>query len=271
MLARPSQAPVVEKGDTMRSIFSMEGPVFEALSKLADIMILNILFIVCCIPVVTIGASLTAMSYVTLKMKDGSEGYIWRSFFKAFKENFRQSTLIWLILLAVAAVLGLDMLFLRQLSAQGGTSWLIMRYLVAAGGLIWIVVVLYVFPLQARFYNSIMNTLRNSLLMAAANAPRTVLMMAAIAGAILLTFWNGTTFVWGILVWLVAGFAALSYLNSTLQIKIFRKIAGGQEDAAGADDPDAWEVPEETTDSGMPQADPEEQDNGTNDENSIHI
>ena len=242
----------------MRSVFSMEGPVFEALSKLADIMILNVLFVICCIPVVTIGASLTAMSYVTLKMKDGSEGYIWKSFFKAFKENFRQSTVIWLILLVVAAVLGVDLMFLRQLSANGGgSSWMIMQYLVVAGALIWFVVLLYVFPLQARFYNTIWNTLRNSLLMAAANAPKTLLMLAAVAGAVLLTFWNGNTFVWGIFVWLVAGFAALSLLNSTLQIKLFRQIAGPQESEKEESDPDAWEVPEEITESGTPQADPE--------------
>ena len=198
------------------------------------------------------------MSYVTLKMKDGSEGYIWRSFFKAFRENFRQSTLIWLIMLVVAAVLGVDLLFLRGLSANGGgSSWMIMQYLVVAGALLWFVVLLYVFPLQARFYNSIWNTLRNSLLMAAANAPKTLVMLAAAAGAVVLTFWNGNTFVWGIFVWLVAGFAALSLLNSTLQIKLFRQIAGPQASEEEEENPDAWEVPEEITETGALQADPE--------------
>ena len=72
----------------MRDFFSMDGTLFRFLSKVADIMILNLLFILCCLPVVTIGAAVTALSYVTLKMKDQEEGYIWKSFFQSFKQNF---------------------------------------------------------------------------------------------------------------------------------------------------------------------------------------
>ena len=69
----------------MRQFFNMEGPVFTFLSKMADLLILNVLFILCSIPIVTIGASLTAMSCVSIKMKDGLEGYVWKTFLPSFR------------------------------------------------------------------------------------------------------------------------------------------------------------------------------------------
>ena len=159
----------------MREFFNLDGPVFVWLNRIADIMILNIIFLVFCIPVVTIGASFTAMSYVTLKMSEGKEGYIIRSFWKSFRQNFRQSTIIWLILSAFGSLLGVEFYMLQQAS---GTSWTIMQYIIFVGALIWVILFLYAFPLQARFFNPVMTTLRNALLVAFANAPRLILMIA---------------------------------------------------------------------------------------------
>lgn len=69
------------------------------MGRAADLMILNIVFIICCLPIVTIGASLTALHYVTLKMVRNEESYIVKSFFKSFKQNFKQATIINLIML----------------------------------------------------------------------------------------------------------------------------------------------------------------------------
>ena len=73
-------------------------------------MLLNILFLVCSLPIFTIGASFTAMYYVTLKLAENEEGYIARGFLKSFKQNFKQATIIWLILLFFGIVLVLDLL-----------------------------------------------------------------------------------------------------------------------------------------------------------------
>ena len=72
----------------MRNLFSMDSGIFRFLTRLADLMILNILFIVCCIPIVTIGASVTSLYYVTLKMAVNEEGYIAKAFLKSFRQNF---------------------------------------------------------------------------------------------------------------------------------------------------------------------------------------
>ena len=223
----------------MRSFFNLDGPVFVFLSKVADLMILNILFIICCIPIVTIGASLTAMAYVTLKMQEGVEGYIWKSFLHAFKQNFRQATVIWLILLFLAALLGLDLWVLFQ----NNTGMMrVMLYIVMAGCVLWVIEVMYVFPVLARFYNTIPVTMKNALLLAFANAPKTLLMLAITGGAVFITLWNTMTIIWGILIWLICGFSVLSLINSKFQLALFKRISPPDDTP---ENPDDWVVPEE--------------------------
>ena len=71
----------------MGRFFNMDNKFFAFMGRIADLCILNIICLVCCIPIVTAGASITAMYYVTLKMVRNEEAYIVRSFFKSFKDN----------------------------------------------------------------------------------------------------------------------------------------------------------------------------------------
>ena len=87
----------------MDRLFNMDNKFFTVMGRVADLIMLNVVFLICCLPIVTIGASLTALHYVTLKMTRNEESYIIRSFFKSFKQNFKQATVINLIMLAVAA------------------------------------------------------------------------------------------------------------------------------------------------------------------------
>lgn len=211
----------------MGEFFSMDGSVFRFLSKVADLMVLNLLFLVCCIPIVTAGASFTALAYVTLKMKDQEEGYVWKSFLRSFRQNFRQSTAIWLLLLALAALLWADF---RISSVMEGTGGQAVRILAGAGGLVWFMVFLYVFPLQARFYNTIGGILRNALLLALGNFPRTLAMMLVTGAAACITFFNGYTLWYGLLFWILLGFALLAWLNSHLLYGAFLKIMPSREE-----------------------------------------
>ena len=88
----------------MSKIFDLDSPFMRVLNRVADLMILNFLMIICCIPIITIGAACTGMHYVLLKIVRGEEGYLVRGFFKSFKQNFRQATILWLIMLLVIAV-----------------------------------------------------------------------------------------------------------------------------------------------------------------------
>ena len=102
-----------ERGIFMNNLFNPDNKFFAFMGKVADLMILNLLCIVCCLPIVTAGASITALYYVTLKIARNEETYIARGFFHSFKENFKQATIIHLIMIVLGALLIFDLYFVR--------------------------------------------------------------------------------------------------------------------------------------------------------------
>lgn len=224
----------------MRSLFNMDNPLFRTLGKLADLMILNIVFLICCIPVVTIGAALTGMSYVTLKMAEGEEGYIVKSFFKSFKENFKQATIMWLLMLVIGVVLGMDFLILKDAT---GSMVTVFRIGISVAAFLYLMIMVYLYAVLARFYNSIKATIKNAFIMAIADFPRTLIMMVITVASVIITFLTAETLVYGILVWLMFGFALISYCNCFFLKKVFAKYMPTNED--DDKDPDAWTLDEE--------------------------
>ena len=205
----------------MSNFFNMDNGLFRALGKLADLMLLNILFLVCSLPIFTIGASFTAMYYVT------------------FKQNFKQATIIWLILLFFGIVLVLDLLILKD---STGTFVTVLRVVITATMIIYALILLYVFPILARFYNSVKDTFKNAFIMAVVNLPRTFVMLVICAAAVLATFLNTYTLWYGILIWMMAGFALVAFANSFFFKKIFAKYTPA--DPTEDEDPDNWNLDE---------------------------
>lgn len=202
----------------MNKIFSMDNKFFTFMGRIADLIILNIIFMICCIPIVTMGASITAMYYVTLKMARNEESYILKSFFKSFKENFRQSTIIWVIMLAAGLLLGIDFSITGQM---GGTLYTILRYVLVMITFLYAMVILYLFPLLAKFYNTIKNTFRNSLLMSIRHLPYTVLMLVITFVPILSTLLIPVVLIYGLIVWIMIGFSLIAFINAKFFVKIF--------------------------------------------------
>jgi uncharacterized membrane protein YesL len=97
------------EGEAMR--FDYDSPIIRFLNKGADLLILNILFIVCSLPVVTIGASLTAMYAVNLRSVRYGDGYVVQTFFKSFKQSFVQATIAWIIVAACGLLIFFDIRF----------------------------------------------------------------------------------------------------------------------------------------------------------------
>ena len=97
-------------------LFSLDSPVMKSLSFIGDLIILNVLFLVCCIPLVTIGASATALYTISMRMAAKDDRGILKPFFRAFKENIKKATVIWLTFLLIGAVLalGITMIYLNQ-------------------------------------------------------------------------------------------------------------------------------------------------------------
>lgn len=158
----------------MNSLLNMDGPVMSFLNRLADLIWLNILTMLCCIPVVTAGASLTAMYYMTIKMVRREEGYIARGFWKSFRQNFRQATLIWLLVLLMLAVLAGDLFVIRFLLPELPKLFAIAAIAVGVAVLFTCV---YVFPVLARFDNTVIQTIKNAFLMSVFYFPRTIVLL----------------------------------------------------------------------------------------------
>ena len=203
----------------MSKLFRMDSPLMRFLTKIADLMVLNILFCVTSIPLITIGASWTALYSVTLKMVREEEGSVSRSYFQSFRQNFRQATLLWLGVLVVLALLVLDIRVLNGMA--GGTAPGLLRVGVEILALLGIMVLQYLFPSLARFEASLADTLKNACMMALAHLPKTALMTAAAVGAVWITLINNTTIAVGLMVWPLIGFSLMAFGNSGILRKIF--------------------------------------------------
>ena len=147
---------------------SYESKFSQILLKLTYSCYLNLLWFICCIPVFTIGASTTALYAVTLKIVNERETGLTQQFFKAFRENFRQATVLWLILLLTGTFLATDGYILYHLfrTSQGAVAvlWTLVSALVIVASIAYVIVLLYVFPLTASVINSNLAMLKNSFL-----------------------------------------------------------------------------------------------------------
>lgn len=154
--------------------FDLDSPLMQILTKMADLMWLNILTMICCIPIITAGASITAMHYMALKIVRNEETYITKGFFKSFKENFGQATIIWMILLAVAAVLGGDYYIILKSGVEINR---VIKIIIMAMSIFVLFTAVMVFPVQAKFVNPISRTIKNAFAISILQFPKTLLMM----------------------------------------------------------------------------------------------
>lgn len=176
----------------MGKIFDMDSPLMRFLNRTADMLILNLLMILCCIPVITIGAACTAMHYVLLKIVRDEEGYLVRGFFKSFVRNFKQATIAWLLMLVVIAVYLGDWLIF---SYSGIEFPRVLVIAVVAVGAVALLISLYVFPLMARFENTIRNTFKNAAILAFANLPRTLGMAFLYALPLIIGYFSAYSYI----------------------------------------------------------------------------
>lgn len=197
-------------------MFKLDSPLMNFLNKVADIMIINILVLLCSLPIVTAGAAITAGYYMCYKMVRNEETYIFKGFMKSFKENFKQSTILWVIMVTVAGLLVIDF---KLMSADGAefASWLQVAIMAAS-----IVVALgtsFVFPMQARFSNTVKNTIKNAFLMAMSHLPTAIVSVVAIAIPVALLYY--LPMLTPMILLLV--FGGVIYGKSYLFLRVFRK------------------------------------------------
>ena len=180
----------------MGSLFNLDNPIWRFMGKLVDVFILTLLWAVCCIPIITIGPASTAVYYVTLKLVRDEESYTVRSFFKSFKENFKQGSVIGIIMTLLLVFF-----------------------------LLYLITLVYVYPLQAKFYNKIRFTLRNALFIGVKHIFRS-LAMIIIAIAVIV----GCLFFPPLI---LLSYGLIAFLQSYFLVVIFDKYIPKEDEANG--------------------------------------
>ncbi len=198
----------------MGKILDVDGPVFGFFSRIADIWILNLLWVVSSLPIITIGASTTALIRAMMKAVIGQEGHAASVFFSAFKSNFKKSTIIWLIMAPIGAVLFFALSFWSDVE---GTAAFVVASLNIALMIPYFLILLYVFALQGFFENTIKRTFTNAILMANKHFGQTFRLIVIIAVVIIL---NKTTPLVNFIM-LSVGVGIVAYLASGIYRTIF--------------------------------------------------
>ena len=174
-----------------------------------------------------------------MKMVRNEESYIARSFFKSFKENFKQGIAIWMMALVLILLEFMDFFIMKQLS---GGIYTVVKYGLLVIALLMAMILQYVFPLLAKFYNTVKNTIRNALLMSLRHLPYTILMLLINIAPIIAMLLNTMIFSYGILAYFLLGFSTLAFANSFFLVKIFDKYIPQDEDAEEEKDADDWTI-----------------------------
>lgn len=197
-------------------LFSPDSILMRGLNMIANIVILHFIWLLFSLPIFTIGASTTALYYTSMKLIRTGEGYLFQNFFKSFKENFKQSTIIWLVMLLVGFLYITDIrygFFLNNMIGKimivGCSIFLIPCVLIA----------LYIFPVQAKFENTIFENLKLSLLMSLRHIGLSLVLLLIIGTIGFLGFFFRPFM--GVM--LICGMGITAYFTSNVFIMIFRK------------------------------------------------
>ncbi|MBP3218267.1 MAG: YesL family protein [Lachnospiraceae bacterium] len=204
----------------MDKLFGPNNPVTIFLGRFFDLILLNVIFIVTCLPIITIGAAITALYHETIAIVKKESTYPARSYFASFKQNFRQATILWSALLVLILFFSADLYVIYNVIDP---AYRFLQYPV------WLIligiasVLLYAFPLLATHEETVPQLVRNSFLLSLSNFPFTVFCVVLIALIADFSLHNGSILVGFFSLFLFFGCAAMALLFSVFFVRIFRK------------------------------------------------
>lgn len=196
--------------------FSVDSPLYRFLSKFLDVLKLNFMWLLFSIPIITIGASTVAAMSVALKMVDDEEGYIGKSFIKAFKENWKQGTALWIITVIAAYAIYLDF---QLFNAVEGNPFLFLIIGIVSCFII-VLSLLYAYPLVARYENTLIRTIQNSFEISKRYFVRTLFLIIVVLFEFFIFQFNSTMLFFGILI----GPAFIIFTIASFSKRIFQQI-----------------------------------------------
>ena len=204
---------------------SPDSKLMLGVSRIADLIVLNLIYLLTCIPIVTIGAANTALYAVCFRFGTPREEGLLGTYFRAFRDNFPQATLLWLILLLFGGLSCGNGLLCFGLSGWTHNLFalfflMLVRAAMMAGD---------AFPLLSQFRNSTKATLKNALLLSVAHLPRTVVVVALNVLPWVLMLTNLYLFLQVGVLWVALYFSAAAFVNVCLLRKVFAPYMGEEE------------------------------------------
>lgn len=200
-------------------IFNEDNPFFKLMNRIADMIVLNVLFLISCIPVITIGPALTALYYVAINTWSREDGYIFRMYKKSFKDNFKQSVIMWLLLLVIGSILSVDVWYwVSQWKLTGNSMYKPLTVISVILLVLYILIFTYVWPLQAKFTNTIGGTIKNALAMVITHVPETMGIWFIFAAVALCVYMMNIARVSV----LIIGFSLIAYLQAWIFRHVFK-------------------------------------------------
>ena len=161
-------------------MFEVNGPLWRFLSSLFDMIVLHILWLICCIPIITIGPATTAAHYVAMKKIVKDEGRnVWSLFFKSFRENLKQGIILGVIFTVIGLLLGLDFYLCLYKLEEGNMFNLVMFSALGFLTIIYLVLMIYLWAVLARFDNSPLQTGKTAFFIAMSNLRDTSILLAS--------------------------------------------------------------------------------------------
>lgn len=211
----------------MNTLFSADSALIRGLSTLADVMILNLLFIATSVPIVTLGASLTALNFTAMRIGTGECGSVTADYFRSFHQNFRQATVIAGLLVLLTAVLAAWYVVITsvEMDVLAELALMALWYLLAFN---FAIMVLFIFPYLATFEGRTRDMFRNARLMSWKHPLTSLVSLMVIALCVAVTAFYPQMTGYG-LFWLVVGFAGIAVVNGHLFTRVFSKYIAAAE------------------------------------------
>jgi len=206
----------------MSNFFNLENPFFTTLSKICDMIFLSIVYVIICIPIVTIGPATTALYYTTVKVIRRDRSYLFREFFKSFKLNFKKGALAGIILTIISAILAFDVMYAYELAKTDYNKGSLFMGMFIAIIFIITCITLYIFPVLSRFEIGLKQLFKTSFFMSIRHLPSTILMIVILLVTLL------AIYLIQILAFILPSVCAL--LISFLMERIFKKYMPKSED-----------------------------------------
>ena len=211
----------------MFGLFNEDNFLHIALMRVWEIVLTNLLFILCCIPLVTIGPAFTALYHCTLKMVKGNLTGSFKTFFRAFKQNFKQSIIVWLVTLVMIFVLFANYQFL---TFQAGAMSQMLLYLTAIIGLFVAMMTLYIYPVIATFEGTLKMQLKNAFLFSWMKFFKTLIMLIIWGMPLAMTFIDVQLQPLYVFCWFFFGFSTIAYICSFMLYKMFKPYLPEEEE-----------------------------------------